>query len=123
MAKILGLDLGTNSIGWAVVDDVDNKILGIGSRIFPEGVVNLGEGEGREASKNASRTEDRGVRRQFFRRRLRKRYLLRELAKNKMCPIDYKLVKVWNQKEIFNDENLKEWLKLNPYELRAKSLN
>ena len=123
MAKILGLDLGTNSIGWAVVDDVDNKILGIGSRIFPEGVVNLGEGEGREASKNASRTEDRGVRRQFFRRRLRKRYLLRELAKNKMCPIDYKLVKVWNQKEIFNDENLKEWLKLNPYELRAKALN
>ncbi|NCT18442.1 MAG: hypothetical protein GW771_09450, partial [Flavobacteriia bacterium] len=38
MAKILGLDLGTNSIGWAVVDDNANKILGMGSRIFPEGV-------------------------------------------------------------------------------------
>jgi CRISPR/Cas system Type II protein with McrA/HNH and RuvC-like nuclease domain len=34
MAKILGLDLGTNSIGWALIDDVQNKILGIGSRIF-----------------------------------------------------------------------------------------
>ena len=33
MAKILGLDLGTNSIGWALVDDVQHKILGIGSRI------------------------------------------------------------------------------------------
>jgi len=122
MAQILGLDLGTNSIGWAVIDDDKNKILGIGSRIFPEGVVNLGEGEGREASKNASRTDDRGARRQFFRRRLRKRYLLRELAKNNMCPIDYKLVKVWNQKEIFSNENLKQWLKLNPYELRAKAI-
>jgi CRISPR-associated endonuclease Csn1 len=45
MAKILGLDLGTNSIGWALIDDVQNKILGIGSRIFPMGVENLGEGE------------------------------------------------------------------------------
>jgi len=122
MSKILGLDLGTNSIGWAIVDDSKKEILGIGSRIFPEGVVNLGEGEGREASKNASRTDARGTRRQFFRRRLRKRYLLRELAKNNMCPINYKLVKVWNQKEIFSSESLKEWLRLNPYELRAKAL-
>lgn len=123
MAKILGLDLGTNSIGWALMDDTENLILGIGSRIFPEGVVNLGEGEGREASKNASRTDDRGIRRQFFRRRLRKRYLLRELAKNNMCPIEFTLIKVWNQKEIFSNNKLKEWLKLNPYELRAKALN
>ena len=41
MAKILGLDLGTNSIGWALIDDKQNKILGIGSRIFPMGVINM----------------------------------------------------------------------------------
>lgn len=40
MAKnILGLDLGTNSIGWALVEiDHENKtlkILGLGSRIIP----------------------------------------------------------------------------------------
>jgi len=64
MTKILGIDLGTNSIGWAIIEN--NAILGMGSRIFSEGVVNLGEGEGRETSKNASRTIDRGVRRQFF---------------------------------------------------------
>jgi CRISPR-associated endonuclease Csn1 len=123
MAKILGLDLGTNSIGWAIVDDITHRIIGVGSRIFPEGVINLGEGEGREISKNASRTGARGVRRQFFRRRLRKRYLLRLLAKYDLCPVDYKLIKVWNQKEIFNNIELQNWFRLNPYHLRAKALN
>ena len=86
MTKILGLDLGTNSIGWAIVDDTQNKIIGIGSRIFPVGVDNLGDGEG-ELSKNASRTGARGTRRQFFRKRLRKKVLLKELASLKMCPL------------------------------------
>jgi len=36
MGKILGLDLGTNSIGWAIVDTEDNKIENCGVRIFPE---------------------------------------------------------------------------------------
>lgn len=70
MSKILGLDLGTNSIGWALIDDSRKEIMGMGSRVFPEGVVDLGKGEGREISKNASRSEARGVRTQFFRRRL-----------------------------------------------------
>jgi len=120
MTKILGLDLGTNSIGWALIEN--DIILGIGSRIFPEGVVNLGEGEGRETSKNASRTGARGTRRQFFRRRLRKRYLLKELAKHSLCPISSTLIKDWNGSEIFKNEQLQEWLKLNPYELRAKTI-
>ena len=122
MSKILGLDLGTNSIGWAVVDNKKNKILGMGSRIFPEGVVNLGEGEGRETSKNASRTDARGTRRQFFRRRLRKKYLLRELAKYNFCPIDYSLIKIWNTKETFSNPQIKEWFQLNPYDLRTKAI-
>ena len=121
MSKILGLDLGTNSIGWALIEN--KTILGMGSRIFPEGVVNLGEGEGRETSKNASRTEARGTRRQFFRRRLRKRYLLKELAKYNLCPISPALIKDWNGTEIFNNNELQEWLKLNPYELRAKAIS
>ena len=62
MAKVLGLDLGTNSIGWALIDDKNNKVLGIGSRIFPEGVANLGDGNN-EISKNAERTDARGSRR------------------------------------------------------------
>ena len=121
MSKTLGLDLGTNSIGWALIEN--NTILGMGSRVFPEGVINLGEGEGRETSKNASRTDSRGKRRQFFRKRLRKRYLLKELAKHNLCPIPASLVKDWNGIEIFKNELLQEWLKLNPYKLRAKAVS
>lgn len=123
MAKILGLDLGTNSIGWAIVDDVQNKILGIGSRIFPMGVENLGEGEGREMSKNASRTGARGVRRQFFRRRLRKKILLKALAENKMCPMVDKDFEDWKRTKEFPSDKLANWFALNPYELRQKALN
>ena len=35
MKRILGLDLGTNSIGWALVDSEEQRILGMGSRIIP----------------------------------------------------------------------------------------
>jgi CRISPR-associated endonuclease Csn1 len=41
MAKILGLDLGTNSIGWAVVEKEngeDFELIDKGVRIFQEGV-------------------------------------------------------------------------------------
>lgn len=34
MNKILGLDLGTNSIGWAIVNS-DYSIFNAGTRIFP----------------------------------------------------------------------------------------
>ena len=36
MAKILSMDLGTNSIGGALVDTSANKIIDCGVRIFPE---------------------------------------------------------------------------------------
>lgn len=73
---ILGLDLGTNSVGWALVtQDFDNKqgkILGMGSRIIPMSQDILGEfGKGNSVSQTASRTGYRGV------RRLRERFLLR----------------------------------------------
>lgn len=77
MAKnILGLDLGTNSIGWALVQqDFENKegnILGMGSRIIPMSQDILGEfGKGNSISQTAERTGYRGV------RRLRERHLLR----------------------------------------------
>lgn len=74
--KILGLDLGTNSIGWALIErDFENnegKILGMGSRIIPMGQDELGEFEkGNSVSKTAERTRLRSA------RRLRERYLLR----------------------------------------------
>lgn len=74
--KILGLDLGTNSIGWALIEqDYENKngkILGMGSRIIPMDQGILGDfGVGNSVSQTAERTGYRGV------RRLRERHLLR----------------------------------------------
>lgn len=122
MAKILGLDLGTNSIGWALIDDRLNKILGIGSRIFPMGVENLGDGDG-EISKNAGRTGARGVRRQFSRRRLRKKVLLKALSEYGMCPLNHQDFENWKKTKQFPSEKLASWFALNPYELRHKALN
>ncbi|MCT4012244.1 type II CRISPR RNA-guided endonuclease Cas9 [Elizabethkingia anophelis] len=76
MKNILGLDLGTNSIGWALIkQDFKNKqgeILGMGSRIIPMSQDILGDfGKGNSVSKTAERTKYRSV------RRLRERFLLR----------------------------------------------
>lgn len=41
MGKILGIDTGTNSLGWAIVEkigDEDYKLLEHGTNIFQEGV-------------------------------------------------------------------------------------
>ncbi|NOZ34682.1 MAG: type II CRISPR RNA-guided endonuclease Cas9 [Chlorobi bacterium] len=133
MAKILGLDLGTNSIGWAVVDDEKKQILGTGIRIFPEGVVakTIGTGD-REVSKNAARRESRQSRRGFYRHRLRRIKLLETLIEFKMCPLTGKELKQWKQydkkkgqagKTFPSSEEFNKWLKLNPYKLRAKALN
>lgn len=73
---ILGLDLGTNSIGWALIkQNFENKygeILGMGSRIIPMSQDILGEfGKGNSVSQTAARTDYRAT------RRLRERFLLR----------------------------------------------
>lgn len=122
MKKVLGLDLGVNSIGWALLDEDANSIIGTGVRIFPEGVNKLGDGEN-EVSLNASRRINRGVRRQFFRRMLRKRYLLKLLMNYGMCPIHAEEIESWKRtKEFPSSERLMNWIRLNPYELRAKAL-
>ncbi|MDR1896172.1 MAG: type II CRISPR RNA-guided endonuclease Cas9 [Prevotellaceae bacterium] len=72
MKKVLGLDLGTNSIGWALVDREVDKILGLGSRIIPMSQDILGNfDKGNSVSQTAERTGFRGI------RRLRERHLLR----------------------------------------------
>ena len=77
MKKILGLDLGTNSIGWVLVEqDFEakiGKILGNGVRIIPmsqEVLDNFGGGNPSK-SQTAERTDFRKT------RRLRERHLLR----------------------------------------------
>jgi len=135
MAKILGLDLGTNSIGWAVVEKMGEnekgKILSCGSRIFPEGVENLGQGE-REKSLNAQRRESRQTRRGFFRHRLRRIKLLDTLIELQMCPLSIDELKNWklydktkgkSGKQFPHSVAFIQWLKQNPYELRTRALS
>lgn len=74
MKKILGLDLGTNSIGWAVIEkDTDNgRIIKSGSRIIPMDAATLGDfANGNTKSQTKERTSKRTM------RRLRERFLLR----------------------------------------------
>jgi CRISPR-associated endonuclease Csn1 len=76
MKKILGLDLGTNSIGWALInsdsENNNNKILGMGSRIIPMSQDILSDfTQGNSISQTAERTQYRST------RRLRERHLLR----------------------------------------------
>lgn len=99
MKKILGLDLGTNSIGWAVVNaeevNRDNEtsflkpmnISAAGSRIIPmdEGV--LGDfDKGNTKSQTKDRTDKRGTRRLLERYLLRRERLLRVLKQMKFLP-------------------------------------
>ena len=121
MSKILGLDLGTNSIGWGVIDG--ESIIDIGVRIFPEGVENLGEGEN-EMSRNASRRGARQIRRQYLRRKLRKLMLLNELNRNGMCPIEKNEIQTWADTGKFPETPaIREWFKPNPYHLRSLAVS
>lgn len=73
MKNVLGLDLGTNSIGWALVDVENNKIEGMGSRIIPmtQDVLDTFSGGKPLETQTAARTSYRSI------RRLRERYLIR----------------------------------------------
>lgn len=88
MKKILGLDLGTNSIGWAVVNEAETEedkkeLVGIecaGSRIIPMDSSIIGNFEsGNSVSQTAERTQLRGNRRLRERCILRRERLLRVL--------------------------------------------
>ena len=84
--RILGIDTGTNSLGWAVVDKNDDgsyTLINKGSLIFQEGVK---VEKGIESSKAADRTSHRALRKQYFRRRLRKIEVLKVLIELDWCP-------------------------------------
>lgn len=102
MKKILGLDLGTNSIGWAVVKAEeklrDNEtsylqpigISAAGSRIIPMSADILGDfDKGNSVSQTAERTGFRGVRRLHERNLLRRERLLRVLNLMNFLPEHY----------------------------------
>jgi CRISPR-associated endonuclease Csn1 len=95
MKRILGLDLGTNSIGWSLINsDFEKKegeILGIGSRIIPMSQDILGKFDSGEShSQTAERTGYRGIRRLYQRDNLRRERLHRVLNVIGFLPEHYK---------------------------------
>lgn len=92
--KILGLDLGTNSIGWALIESdfeiKQGKILGLGSRIIPMDMGILGDfGKGNSVSQTAERTGFRSIRRIRERKLLRRERLHRVLNILNFLPTHY----------------------------------
>lgn len=119
MKRVLGLDLGSTSIGWAVIEEhseeiIDDKtplskdtILGLGSRIIP---LNPDEStqfsKGQALTKNADRTTKRTQRKGYDRYQLRRSLLLDKLSSLGM----------------YSDTTLK-CSKLELWGLRAKAVN
>ncbi|MFD2826486.1 type II CRISPR RNA-guided endonuclease Cas9 [Leeuwenhoekiella polynyae] len=92
----LGIDLGTNSIGWAIRDTTenDNQIIKNGVLIFDKGV---GEEKGIEFPKVKKRTESRGKRRNYQAEKYRKWELLEFLIQNEMCPLSIDELNEWRK--------------------------
>jgi len=88
MKKILGLDLGTNSIGWAVVNEAEkadeqSSIVKLGVRVNPLTVDELTNFEkGKSITTNADRTLKRSMRRNLQRYKLRREHLIEILKAN-----------------------------------------
>lgn len=129
MPKVLGLDLGTNSLGWALVDESDNgyTLLDKGVEIFQEGVA---RDKNNEKPAVQDRTNARALRRHYFRRRLRKIELLKVLIRYDLCPplSDGQLF-AWRQKKQYPlDEEFLRWQRTddnedrNPYHDRYTAL-
>lgn len=111
MEKILGLDLGTNSLGWAVVEHEEKefKLIQKGVRIFQEGVKIE---KGIESSKAAERTKHRSARRIKYRRKLRKIETLKVLSEYGFCPeLKIDQLNDWRYEKIYpGDPAFRNWL-------------
>jgi CRISPR-associated endonuclease Csn1 len=88
MKKILGLDLGTASIGWALVNEAENKdekssIIKLGVRVNPLTVDELTNFEqGKAITTNADRALKHGMRLNLYRYKLRREHLIKILKEN-----------------------------------------
>lgn len=107
---VLGLDLGSNSIGWAAVrkdDEDDQPAVQAGVRIFPEGVQQ--PNTMREKPRGQQRREARSARRVHQRRNHRRHALREALTEVGLMPGDQK--------------DLDAVFRMEPYALRAKALD
>jgi CRISPR-associated endonuclease Csn1 len=125
MERILGIDTGTNSLGWAIVDKDENQyhLVAKGTNIFSEGVKIE---KGIESSKASERTDHRSVRKHYWRRKIRKIRLLSILSDNDFCPrLTNEQLRLWRLKKVYpTDDAFMDWQRtedkaqINPYKFR-----
>lgn len=96
MSKILGIDAGTNSTGWAIRDTslADNQIIDYGVITFEKGVASE---KGNEFPKVQKRTESRGKRHNYQAEKYRKWEVLEFLIERKMCPLTIEELDNWKK--------------------------
>ncbi|HHT9126823.1 MAG TPA: hypothetical protein ACFYD6_13560 [Candidatus Brocadiia bacterium] len=102
----LGLDIGTNSVGWAIVECDDNKkptrLIDLNARIFQEMV----EGpEYKRVPKNKNRREKRGARRLTSRYKERRTKLVKLLIENECFQRAWRIWKI-GKKPLIVSESL-----------------
>lgn len=107
MNKIFGLDLGTNSIGWALrnPDLTENQIEKFGVLTFNKGV---GLGKTGEYSYAAERTKKRSTRRLYQSRKYRLCATLENLIIEGYCPLNIEDLNKWrhyNKEEALKNNN------------------
>lgn len=131
MTKILGIDTGTNSHGWAIVEKQADEyhLLDKGVDIFQEGVLKTEKGK--EYSKAAERTAHKAARVRNYRIKLRKIRLLRILSDAHLCPpLSKAELSAWRlKKEYPKNELFMQWQATDddsektPYAYRHKCLH
>lgn len=130
MKKILAIDTGTNSLGWAIVgrEGDDRWLLDKGVNIFQEGVK---VEKGIESSKAAERTQHRAQRVRYYRIKLRKIRLLRLMSECHLCPpLTREELRAWRLKKVYPvSELFMRWQRtddndgINPYAYRHRCLH
>ncbi len=107
MNKVFGLDLGTNSIGWALrnPESMENQIEKVGVLIYKKGV---GLNEKGEYSYAAQRTKKRSTRRLYQARKYRLWATLENLITEGYCPLSIENLNKWrhyNKEEAIKNNN------------------
>ncbi|MCS6771826.1 MAG: type II CRISPR RNA-guided endonuclease Cas9 [Kiritimatiellae bacterium] len=109
--RILGLDIGARSVGWAIIDQTadGDQLVAAGARVFPLGV----DENDQYRSRNVKRREARLRRRLLARRRMRLHAVRTLLQRNGFLP---------ENPPDPSDASWQAVLGLNPYDCRAKAL-
>ena len=103
MKKIIGLDLGTNSIGWAIVNEKENdseksSIIRLGVRVNPLTVDEKTNFEkGKSITTNADRRMKRSMHRNLQRYKLRRKNLIECMLENGIIRNSYFILR-WLEK-------------------------